>query len=214
MDCLRSAFFIAAAMTLASSVALLLSLSPATYRAQALIDLTSATPEKSSLSQARLEPVELAEVGVRLMPVSEIRIDAAVLGVQRYFGDDMKDVIPVDLALGWGQSMRDGIWQKIGTTQMQRRAIFRPLTRDLKFDDTILDTLTNMHMVTHADPIRSDLLRVRRGDVVRITGRLVDIREGRTGRLLMASSQRFDDRGDGACEIVFLDRIERIGRWN
>jgi hypothetical protein len=68
----------------------------------------------------------------------------------------------------------------------------------------------NTHVIPADDEIRAELLALKTGDVVRLTGQLVEV-DGPKG-MTMRSSLRRDDSGDGACEILYVRTVEREPR--
>jgi len=66
----------------------------------------------------------------------------------------------------------------------------------------------NMHMIPKDDRVRDKLLAVRTGEVIAIQGYLVDI--WASGGWTWTTSRSRDDTGDGACEIIWVDKIEVV----
>lgn len=65
---------------------------------------------------------------------------------------------------------------------------------------------SNMHMVPLDDDVRATLLDARRGHLVRITGWLIEARANDGWR--WRSSLSRGDTGQGACELVLVERVE------
>jgi hypothetical protein len=63
----------------------------------------------------------------------------------------------------------------------------------------------NMHIIPAGDPIEKELMRIRKGHIVRLGGYLVQVNapDGWSWR----SSLTRSDTGGGACEVVLVDRI-------
>jgi hypothetical protein len=73
--------------------------------------------------------------------------------------------------------------------------------------DEIADQLANVHIIPASPAIRREVARLGAGDVVRMTGLLVDARDAMGGEWI--TSRTRTDRGAGACEILYVERIER-----
>jgi len=67
-----------------------------------------------------------------------------------------------------------------------------------------------MHVIPAEPWIAKELKKLRRGDVVRLDGTLVDV-DHASGFKWRSSLSR-DDSGDGSCEIFFVQSIEREPR--
>lgn len=68
----------------------------------------------------------------------------------------------------------------------------------------------NTHVIPADDAVRAELFELKSGDVVRLTGQLVEV-TGPKG-FTMRSSLRRDDSGDGACEVLYVRGVEREPR--
>jgi hypothetical protein len=63
-----------------------------------------------------------------------------------------------------------------------------------------------MHMVPADAAIRGRLQDIRRGDIVRVRGYLVDV-DHESGFHWRTSLSR-EDSGNGACELIYVERIQ------
>jgi hypothetical protein len=140
----------------------------------------------------------------KVQPVARFAVDALVLGRERYFLDHGASLSPVDLALGWGPMSDPAVVNQVSVSQARRFYFWRvsryPIPRQ-----AIISHSANMHMIPADDDVRSDLLDVRRGDVVRIEGFLVNAVSEDGGR--WSSSLTRTDSGNGACELVWVERV-------
>lgn len=147
---------------------------------------------------------------VRIHPHHLFSLDAVVLSRKRYRLGPTGEIAPIDLALGWGPMSDPAVLKKLDISQSGRFYFFRYDPVSLPLPARLLSrNSSNMHMIPADDTIRRMLLKVRRGDVVRIQGKLVDVifPNGR-----WESSRTRTDTGNGACEIVLLESIEVIDR--
>lgn len=148
--------------------------------------------------------VELENFRVDL--VAEFRVSARVLGAQRYFGDRLASLAPVDLALAWGEVARADKARQLDVRQVNRFYFwsFPPgatLSRDI-----VSQNSANVHLVPATPEIANDLMAVSKGDLIDIEGYLVDVTaaDGRTWK----TSRSRGDTGAGACEIILVTRVE------
>lgn len=140
----------------------------------------------------------------KVQPQARFTVEALVLGRERYFLDRGASLSPVDLALGWGPMSDPAVVNQVSIMQ-RRRFYFWQVSRYPIPRQDIISHSANMHMIPADDDVRSDLLDVRRGDVVRIEGFLVNAVADDGGR--WNSSLTRTDSGDGACELVWVERV-------
>ncbi len=136
--------------------------------------------------------------------VARFEIDARVLGRERYRLSRGSGLSPVDLALGWGPMSDQSVIDQIKITQSRRFYWWRvknyPIPRR-----AIIENSANMHMIPADDTVRDELLAVRKGELISISGYLVNVsnEDGFTWR----TSTTRTDAGAGACEIVYVQEI-------
>jgi hypothetical protein len=75
-----------------------------------------------------------------------------------------------------------------------------------------LDELSNNHLVTDRADLRRTLAGVHVGDQIHFRGWLVNYRDARYAEGWRRSSTVRTDTGNGACEVVFFDRLEVLAR--
>jgi len=134
-------------------------------------------------------------------------ITARVLRKESYHVDGGADLAPLDLGLGWGAMSDTAVVRQLEFSQMGRFFYWRP--RDwTTFPLSPKDTATHAAQV-HAIPADAEVLlrlrKLRPGNVVTLSGYLVDVR-GPRGFVWNTSLTR-DDTGDGACEIMWIREV-------
>ncbi|TVR32489.1 MAG: hypothetical protein EA390_05090 [Balneolaceae bacterium] len=155
------------------------------------------------------EPVQLnlnaAEVfdfeNYRLTPLADFEVHARVLSSKRYKRGREADLSPVDLALGWGRMSDETVIDQIHIRQLNRFYLWR--VKQFPIPQREIETHSaNMHMVPANDQIKRELKRVRKGDLVSFSGKLVRIDAPDGWR--WTSSLTRTDTGNGACELVYV----------
>jgi hypothetical protein len=147
----------------------------------------------------------LVKKGYEIEALARYSIQARVLRSERYRFDRNADLAPVDLALGWGEMSDSAVLDKLVVSQGQRffevNLTGRPPipVRDMELQSA------NVHMVPANDEVDRILKEVRAGDVVRISGYLIEAR-GPDGAHMRSSLTR-EDTGPGACEVMWVERI-------
>lgn len=148
--------------------------------------------------------------GYRIEALQGFGIEALVLSRKDYHEGDMGVLVPLDLALAWGK-MSDPSWVRhLQVSQSERlyRWSFPPGT---ELDQRMVETSSaNMHIMPASESVRDALRGVARGDVVRLTGFLVNI----TGPddFSWNTSVVRTDVGLGACELILVTGVEIAGR--
>ena len=130
-------------------------------------------------------------------------ITARVLSRKNYGGAD-GELVPLDLAMGWGRMSDSDVLQHIDISQSGRFYYWHvnefPIPRR-----EIETSSANMHMIP-ADPgVKRQLEQVRQGQVIHIEGFLVDA--SRSDGWHWKTSMTRDDTGAGACELVYVESI-------
>jgi hypothetical protein len=151
---------------------------------------------------AKPEPFEFK--GYRITPLASFEIEARVLSRERYRFGREADLSPIDLALGWGPMSAQNVIDDLKISQSNR--YYRWRTDRLPIPaQAISRHSANMHIVPAADAIEDELMRIRKGHVVRLGGYLIHAKAPDGWR--WRSSLTRNDTGGGACELVLVDRI-------
>ncbi len=166
-------------------------------------ELPTQTPPKSP----RL--IEREQDGYQLTPLADYSIRARVLGTERYRFDSVSDLVPLDLALGWSSMSDSAVLDRTHVFQTQRHFYYLMPSAIISADAAKISA-ANTHVIPADDVIRAELFELKTGDVVCLTGQLVEV-DGPKG-MTMRSSLRRDDSGDGACEILYVRSVEREPR--
>lgn len=162
-------------------------------------------PEEPLQTEAHDEaPVRLGRW--LLTPRADYDITARILSSEAYHFDQLADLIPEDLALGWGPMSDNRILADFEISQSVRFYSWRPRGPLPIARDSVVSHSANTHVIP-ADPrIRAQLQALRVGDVVRLSGTLVDGTRD-DGAWIRTSLTRLDS-GPGACEIMLVRSVE------
>lgn len=76
------------------------------------------------------------------------------------------------------------------------------------------DEISNNHLVTGNDAIRERIRNIHIGDQVYIKGMLVNYSEARWNGRFRNTSMTRTDRGDGACEIIYVQDVQVLSSYN
>src|SRR5215469_4497811 len=142
----------------------------------------------------------------RLTPRARYDITARILSREDYHFDLLSDLTPEDLALGWGPMSDNRVLRAFEITQdarfyswVSKQAL--PIPRQ-----AVIEHTANTHVIPADAAVRHQLKRLRVGQVVHLTGFLVNaVRDD--GAYINTSLTR-SDSGPGACEVVLVEQVE------
>ncbi len=141
---------------------------------------------------------------VTALAAYEIR--ARVLHTESYWMDHGADLSPMDLAVGWGRMSDQSIVDQLEFWQGQRWYRYWPRKSTLPVSaDEMNAHSANMHMIPANDDMKSALRSVRVGNLVEMTGYLVQV-DGPEGFTWRSSLSR-TDTGAGACELFRVEKL-------
>lgn len=183
-----------------------------------------AAPQQTALEDAA--PFDFTRHGYhyRLTPKFGYRIAGLIVSLRDYTFMSVRqfdEVFPMDLCLIWGDNVRRGVHRdpSVAFSQHGRFCVYRSAGARV-----LNQAMSNNHVLL-ADPALEDSLwRLAPGDQIRLSGKLVDVEavlvgsggtfDPRTFRL--ASSTERSDTGGGACEVIYVERLEVLraaSRW-
>ena len=136
---------------------------------------------------------------------ARFEIRARVLSTEPYYLHRESDLSPLDLALGWGPMSDTAVLDRIDISQSGRWYRTRYELPPPVSDQQVISNSSNMHMIPATAYIGRSLEKVRVGDIVLLTGYLVDV-DHDSGWNWRTSLTR-TDTGNGACEIVFVESL-------
>lgn len=166
--------------------------------------IAPADPLQTNLDAA---PVVTTVGRWRLTPRARYDITARILGREDYHFDLLSDLIPEDLALGWGPMSDNRVLRAFEITQGARFYSWMPKQPNLPVPrQTVIEHSANTHVIPANPATRHQLERLRVGQVVHLTGLLVDgVRDD--GAYIHTSLTR-SDTGPGACEVVLVEQAD------
>ncbi len=162
--------------------------------------LTAEAPRQENLAEGKAWEAK----GHHFKALAGFHIRARVLSTERYRFDRAAEICPVDFAFGWGPMSDSAVLEKLNLSQSDRWFHWSAGTLPLPVDE-ITSHAANMHMIPASSTVEQQLLRVREGQVATLDGFLVHV-DGRDGWKWQSSMTR-DDTGDGACEVVWVERV-------
>jgi len=142
--------------------------------------------------------------------MDEYIVEAMVMSRKRYRWDTEAELSPVDLLLAWGPVTEEPYLSAVKWSQSGRWGFYEYRNASGVRANVIARNSANTHIIPEPgnSSLRRELLRLRRGDVVRLEGYLVRV-EREDGWKWVSSRSR-TDTGAGACEVFYVTYVEKL----
>jgi hypothetical protein len=141
-----------------------------------------------------------------LTPLAEFDVEARVLSVEKYRTDASSGLSPIDFALGWGPMSDSAVLDHFRVSQGGRFFTIYPDEQAIDMNVALLNA-ANMHLIPASGALEDELKRVRPGHIVHLRGQLVSALG--PNNFTWRSSLTRADTGNGACELFYVEAIER-----
>lgn len=138
--------------------------------------------------------------------LADFSLSALVLAREDYgFGVEAK-LSPTDLALGWGRMSDGAVLDKLDISQSNRWYYYRWGSEGPPIPpEEIIESSANMHMIPANDRVAAALKKVRPGQIVELSGKLVAITRDDGWRWNSSTSR--SDSGGGSCEVIWVEAL-------
>lgn len=160
-------------------------------------------------------PFEFAYKGhtVRVRPVAEYELWGLVVSHNdiRSVADiyhDSSSVDTKDLCVVWGENLQSGELGKVSFESGPWTCYYR-YPEGVRF---LGSEMSNNHLVTDQDALRSELDDIRVGDQIHVKGALVNYQLDDWRDYWRRTSTVRTDSGNGACEVLFFEELEVLVR--
>ncbi|GMQ81008.1 MAG: hypothetical protein BMS9Abin05_0438 [Rhodothermia bacterium] len=140
----------------------------------------------------------------RIIPLADFSLTARILSKKKYGYGRESDLSPIDLALGWGRMSDETIVESFSISQSGRWYNWRARKLPIPSRE-VSNHSANMHIIPATDELKKRLMRLKKGEIIQMTGKLVNV-QADDGWLWKSSLKR-TDRGSGACEIFFVESL-------
>jgi len=121
----------------------------------------------------------------------------------------------MDLCVGWGEGVRSGAYRRMSfsNSQWECHISFNSVQAAEAFR---VNEFSNNHIVTDDPAVARALKGVHVGDQIRLQGYLIDYATLKDGQVVgsRVSSDNRDDTGPGACEVLYIDSLDKITSAN
>ena len=147
--------------------------------------------------------------GWHLSAVAEYKIRARVLGTKRYHSGPAADLVPVDVALGWGRMSDQAVLDRLDLSMSNRFFFYEWSEEPGIAPEEAQRSAANNHVIAANDEVRKAVRSLRPGQIVTMEGYLVNaLAPGGNGD--WNSSLSRTDTGNGACEVFYVERMKAV----
>jgi hypothetical protein len=140
--------------------------------------------------------------GYGLVAVASYILRARVLHTKRYWVEG-NDIVPYDLALGWGRMSDQAVLDHLSISQANRFFFYEWRDEPPIPEAEIVTHSSNNHVISASPAVARVVSSVRAGQIISMKGWLVNV-SGPDG-FQWSTSTRRDDTGNGACELIYVE---------
>lgn len=141
--------------------------------------------------------------GFKLTPRARISFEARILSIEHYYFDSFTELSSTDIVFGWGAMSNESNLESLLVRQSDRRFYFEmaspPINKHKMWHQT-----ANMHLIGPAKQIRQKISTLRKGQIVKLEGFLVNA-SSESWTLKTSLSRK--DIGDGSSELVWINSL-------
>jgi hypothetical protein len=142
----------------------------------------------------------------RLTPRARYDITARILAREDYRFDRLSDLIPEDLALGWGPMSDNKVIRAFDISQSVRFYSWMPKQALPIPRQAVIEHSANTHVSPADAGVARQLKRARIGQVIHLRGYLVNAL--RDDGAYITTSMTRSDSGPGSCEVLLVEQVE------
>ncbi|MBT3221032.1 MAG: hypothetical protein HN348_18270 [Proteobacteria bacterium] len=163
-------------------------------------------PENPVQSRATIrQPWKVGQYGFKSL--AHLELDARVLSTKYYDHGREAELSDRDFALGWGPMSSDSVLDTLTISQSGRTFTYRYTVAPPISASAMVRHSSNFHLIPGDEQIRFQILRIRPDDLIHLEGQLVKVTAPDGWRWKSSTTRR--DSGDGACEVMWVERLER-----
>ena len=166
--------------------------------------MAPAEPQQQMLQTPIIQQVD----AYQLTELASFKITAKVLAKKNYSFDRGAQLSPTDLALGWGRMSDETVLEQIKISQSGRFYFWRVAAFPIPQRE-IETHSANMHVIPENISVKHALGKVRPGDIVEMSGSLVNVLST-DNQWRWRSSLTRDDTGGGACELIWVKSLRIV----
>lgn len=154
--------------------------------------------------QKSLSEDEITFKNFTLIPQASITLEGRILSIKKYYFDPFSELTKTDIVFSW-KAMSDERNLNSLMVRQEDRSFYWEMTKPPINKQDMWKQAANMHLIGPTAEMRDKINSLRKGQVVKIEGYLVNA-ESSEGWTLQTSLSR-NDIGDGASELVWINKM-------
>lgn len=144
-----------------------------------------------------------------LEPVAHYAIEALVLSREDYWWDNVSDLSPTDLVLGWNIMAEPAVAKDVSIIFHGFRQFGYWWSSSSALNKTQIDhNAANVHLIPANEKIKAQIDKLGRGDFVRFEGYLVNA--SKNDFRWNTSLSRIDNGFNKGCEIIYVEYVRKL----
>ncbi len=163
--------------------------------------LVAAEPEQHMIPAKPLGAVH----GFSLTAVATYALQARVLHTKRYWATGA-DLVPYDVALGWGRMSDQAVLDSLKIAQSSRFFFYQWRNAPPIPEKEIVCHAANNHLIAASPQVAKAIRQLRVGQLVNLRGYLVNASKPDGTRWPTSLSRT--DTGNGACELFYVESVQ------
>ncbi len=140
----------------------------------------------------------------KIVPKAKINMEVRVLSRKDYYFDTFTELTPTDVVFGWGPMSDERNLKKLMVRQSERSFHWEMTKPPIKQQE-MWRNAANMHLIPSNGIIEEKVMDLRKGNIVKIEGYLVNA-ESKQGWELKTSLSR-KDLGSDASELLWINNM-------
>ena len=182
-------------------------------------DLTELREPRQERTDAAPFQVEAEDIIYTIEPLFDYELDGVVVSLHDsdvfwdiYHFKDWKDFINIrDLCVVWGDNVATGVFRDMAYKN-STWTCWISTTDPVANEGFAWDQLSNNHVLSHDESIQKAIKSAEIGDQIRFRGKLA--KYSHAGGFHRGTSTTRTDRGNGACETVYIEDFRIIRKSN
>ncbi|MCP5422956.1 MAG: hypothetical protein H6959_08540 [Chromatiaceae bacterium] len=171
-------------------------------------------------SDERVFNVSAGDQTYQVKPLYRYELDGMIVSMHHanawtdiYHHDDWKDYLNLkDICVIWGNNVTSGVYDAMDFDNSTWTCWYSWPNREvgLQFSE---NRLSNNHLLADREDVQAAIMAARPGDQIRLRGYLAAYRNP-ANRFVRGTSISRTDRGNGACETIYVERFEIVNEAN
>ncbi|BCN93382.1 hypothetical protein THMIRHAM_11670 [Thiomicrorhabdus immobilis] len=143
-------------------------------------------------------------------PLSSFSAEARVLAASKFYFDQKARLSPMTVVIGWGVMSDESVYDQLDIWLDNRT--YKWQGDDLPVAKYEIENNTaSLHLIPDNDSIADNIAKIRNGDLIEITGFVVNVKKSSGWKWLTSTSKNKNDEEDG--KIIYVKTLKLINPY-